>query len=981
MSGSTDRSGGGGEESEEVFQYHYNLMPAADEAPKLLSTQESLLTAIGGMAAQAGLSPRAVLKQLRPMVRDTPDPQRGLNNLHRFLSAGFSSTILRDFHHHPMLLEIALQLFSQSQFLADILVRNPELFAWLTASPALKTRKSASDFVAEAGDAVQLFNRIERKLDSLKRFQRRELLRIGARHLLKEADIAVTSAELAALADGVIDAVLRLGHQHLAGTTQVQIDATLAVIGLGKLGGEELNFSSDIDLMFVYDEDGTLEESVGRISTLHEYHNRLSEFVVRRLTEHTAEGHLYRVDMRLRPEGDTGPLALSRAGYMVYYETRGEVWERQMLLKARVVAGEKNVGERWLAEIEPFVHPKTLLGSPLQEIARIKARIEKKVDADANIKLGSGGIRDIEFTVQALQLLNAGSHRSLRERGTLRAIEALGGGALLSERERTFLTDAYKFLRGVEDRLQLLHGLQRHRLPESKEEMRVLAKQVGSASTRGFQRSLTLHRTRVRKIFISVFHGKGTPHPAQSGRGVRMFESGWFRKIGWLHSGEAARNLDAIAGDLPELQGEKETKQLVSILATFKAPDWCVKNLLLLSSSQPIRRTLQQAVQNPQTLKLLLLICSRSSNLARLLAQEPLLFESLVGRTDEALRRDAGWEFLRRSDLIRYRKYNEFKTIVRWLLGAATIEEMLQELSSLAEGILLESCARLDDKFEGKRGPLQFVLLALGKFGGSEINTGSDLDLVFVYPGTPEENTSDVAQEFVRQLVRENEGVYEIDLRLRPEGKNSPPAIELDYYREYLRARASLWERQSLTKARPIAGTPELCSEISDHLQRFVYNDPLPTDWVRQIRTMRGKMERERVQEQSGVDLKLGKGGLVDLEFLLQVLALRYGREQERSIPPGSMKALRQFVERKVLPKIEGKVIGENLSYLRRLETLVRINADSTEFILPRDPEKLKVLAAGMGDSSVKGFLRRVAVIRKVNRSLFLRTMQRVGKA
>jgi glutamate-ammonia-ligase adenylyltransferase len=357
------------------------------------------------------------------------------------------------------------------------------------------------------------------------------------------------------------------------------------------------------------------------------------------------------------------------------------------------------------------------------------------------------------------------------------------------------------------------------------------------------------------------------------------------------------------------------------------------------------------------------------------------LFESLVGRTDEALRRDAGWEFLRRSDLIRYRQYNEFKTVVRWLLGATKIEEMLQELSSLAEGILLESCAHLDDKLQGEGGRLQFVLLALGKFGGSEINIGSDLDLVFVYPGTPEENTRDVAQEFVRQLVGETEGVYEIDLRLRPEGKNSPPAIELDYYREYLRARASLWERQSLTKARPIAGTPELCLEISDHLQRYVYHDPLPMDWVRQIKTMRGKMERERVQEQSGVDLKVGKGGLVDLEFLLQVLALRYGREQERSIPPGSMKALQQFVERRAVTRIEGKVIGENLSYLRRLESLVRINTDSTEFILPRDPEKLKVLAAGMGDSSVKGFLHRVAAIRKVNRSLFLRTMQRVGKA
>ena len=973
-----------GGESEEVFQYHCTPMPAANDARELLSTEGSLITAIGGMAAQAGLSPGALLKQLRRVVRDTPDPQRGLNNLHRFLTAGFSSTILRDFHLHPMLLDVALQLFSQSQFLADILVRNPELFSWLTASPALKVRKTPHDFAAEAGDAVRLFNRLERKLDSLKRFQRRELLRIGARHILNEADIDVTSAELAALADGIIDAVLRLGHQHIAETTQVQMDHTLAVIGLGKLGGEELNFSSDIDLMFVYDRDEELAGSVGRISTQHEYHNRLSEFIVRRLTEHTAEGHLYRVDMRLRPEGETGPLSLSRAGTMVYYETRGEVWERQMLLKARVVAGKSVVGERWLKETEPFVYPKTMLGSPLQEIARIKARIETRVDVDANVKLGSGGIRDIEFTVQALQLLNAGAHPVLRERGTLRAIAALAEGSFLSKREREVLENSYKFLRRVEDRLQLLHGLQRHQLPESKEEMKVLAKQLGLKSVRAFERALALHRGHVRKVFTSVFHGMGTPDPARtgkrSGRGDGRMQSGWFRKIGWLHPAETARQLDAIAMELPELQGEREMKKFVSSLAAFKAPDWCITNFLVLSSSQPIRRTLQQAVQNSATLTLLLLLCSRSSNLARLLAREPLLFESLVGRTDEVVQSGMGWEFLRRSDLVRFKQYNEFKALLRWLLRKTTIEELTQELSALAEAIILDASSHLEGELQAEGSFVRFSLLALGKFGGEEMNIGSDLDLIFVYSGVPEKSDGAIAQQFVRQLVRETEGVYEIDLQLRPEGKNSPPAIEWQYYKEYLRERASLWERQSLTKVRPIAGTPDFRKEVSDHIQRYVSHDPLPSDWAKAIKGMREQMERERVKVRSGVDLKVGKGGLVDLEFLLQILALRYGREKERPIPPGSLQAVREYVGWKILTRSEGKIITSNFAALRSLETLIRINADSTEFVLPTDPMKLKVLAAGMEAPSVKKLLLHVATMRKENRSLFLHTVRRVRK-
>lgn len=962
-----------------VFLYYCRRMPAADDARYLLTTQRSLFSAIGVMAAEAGISPRALLRQLRSLVRATPDPQRGLNNLHRFLSTGFSSSTLRDFHSHPLLLEVALRLFSQSQFLSDILVRSPELFSWLTATPVLTLTKTPQDYSAEAWESVQLFHRLERKLDALKRFQRRELLRIGARHLLKEADIEVTSAELASLADGIVETVLRLGHQHLLQTTAISTEPALAVIGLGKLGGEELNFSSDIDLMFVYDTDGVLDEPAERISTLHEYHNRLAEFIVRRLTEHTGEGHLYRVDMRLRPEGETGPLALSRAGYMVYYETRGEAWERQMLLKARVLAGKKSVGERWLREIEPFVYPKTVLGSPLLEIARMKARIESKVDAGTNIKLGAGGIRDIEFSVQALQLLNAGPNPALRERGTLRAVRALQSEGLLSGKEQRVLEGAYRFLRHVEDRLQLLHGLQRHQLPETKEEMAILAKQLGAPSTRSFEKRLANHRAEVRRVFTSVFHGKGKPGRAKPGGDLRIIDSTWFKKIAWLHPEETAGRLDSIAHELPEVRGVAEIKRLAFSTSVFGAPDWCIKNLLILSSSRPLQRTLQQAVQNPQTLNLLLLICSRSANLSRSLAQEPLLFESLVGRTDETLGKEIGWEFLRLSDPVRFRKYNEFRIIVRWLLKMIPIGGMLSEMNALAEDILLVSCERLERKWaEGKK-VVPFALLALGKFGGREINVVSDLDLVFFYEEGEGSEESKRAQQFVRELVRDLEGVYEIDLQLRPEGKNSPPATEWNYYREYLRKRASLWERQSLTKSRVVAGMQGFRSKVTDVLNRHTYHAPLPPDWIIQIKTMREAMERERAKEQHGLNLKAGKGGMIDLEFFVQILALRHGREG-RAFSTCTFEALEEFVARRIVTRREYTLLRTNLVFLRSLETLVRINADSTDFILPDDPERISVLAAGMDCSTRKSFLARIATLRKQNRSLLLQAYKRGAK-
>ena len=258
------------------------------------------------LVVNAGVNPDEFLRRLKKDLASTPDPLRASNNLHRFLSTGFASSIIQDLGRHPVLRQIALEVFAQSQYLADILVRDPELFRWLTTTTALQTAKSRSELLAEALGAVQLFSRMEKKLDALRRFHRRETLRVGAREILKEADVTTIVGELSALADAVVEAVLQIGRQDLATRTGATFRNTLCVIGLGKLGGEELNFSSDIDLLFVYDSDGEFEAPQERIRTFHEYYNRLAEFIVRKLTEFGGEGHLYRVDMRLRPEGNAG---------------------------------------------------------------------------------------------------------------------------------------------------------------------------------------------------------------------------------------------------------------------------------------------------------------------------------------------------------------------------------------------------------------------------------------------------------------------------------------------------------------------------------------------------------------------------------------------------------------------------------------------------------------------------------------------------
>lgn len=951
-------------------------MPTTNQQ-SVSATEQKILQALAVIAAEGGLTPAEFIKVLQTDVRKSANPQRALNNFHRFISAGFSTSLLRDFNEHTVLRKIALEIFSQSQFLADVLVRNPELFSWLTSTNVLKIVKSPNDYSIEASQAVAPFNRVDKKIDALKRFQRRELLRIGAKEILHEADVATTSRELSALADAVVETVVQLGYRQLCESAQTKIENTLAVIGLGKLGGEELNFSSDIDLMFVYEQDAELSAPFERISTLHEFYNRLAEFVVRRLSEHTAEGHLYRVDMRLRPEGHSGPLAISRQGYFNYYETRGEQWERQMLIKARVIAGDKVTGEGWLKDIQPFVFPKTFLQSPLEEIAIIKKKIEANLVGDTNIKLGSGGIRDIEFTVQALQLLNAGSQSQLKNRNTLAAVQSLTEASHFHQKEGRVLIEAYMFLRLVEDHLQLLHGLQTHSLPDSAEEKKVLAKQLGFESTRQFEKELHRHRLNVQKIFRSVFGALGKLEDKEKRGALTSSRQilGLLKKLGCLDLKQAIENVSLIQKELPELQDFGKVKLLFRSIKKAGAPDWCLKNLVLLAASQPIKRTLQQAMDNDEMVELLVLICSRSSKLTALLAQEPLLFESLVGRSEEMFDAQRGWVFFRDGDLLRYRVYNEFKIALQVVLRKISIKQATLSLSDLADEIIQHNIEEVVGTLDDRSSNFKFTLIALGKLGGREITIGSDLDLVFVYrkehEGEAEKNAVKFIQAMLERFKQESGLVYEVDLRLRPEGKSAPLATGFEYYKQYLESRASLWERQSLVKARVVAGDEKFGEEVLNHLKKWCYHAPLLSQWTKEVESMRQQMQQERTGGPRNADLKVGNGGLVDLEFAVQILQLRYGKEIEQLADTNSFQVIEATKKNTLLTKSDTKILNNNLQMLRRLETIIRLNSDQSHFILPQDKIHLNAISAAMGEKSSAKFLASIRRVRKENRSLF----------
>ncbi len=935
-------------------------MAMGTKARVRVEPSDPLLKPIEELAAASGIAPARFALLLRKHARTLPDSARAFRNCQRFLSAGFTSSLLHDFVDQPVLLDVFLRLASQSQYLADILVRQPELLRWLMSTADLTGMKDTEQYRREAESAVAPFEQKDRRINALKRFHRREILRLGAREILGEAPGPVVAAELAHLADAVLEATLQIALRDLQQRHGSPVDPDLAVIGLGKLGGEELNFSSDIDLMFVYDADGPFESPADGIHTRHALCVRLAEQVTRMLSEHTDEGYLYRVDLRLRPDGQSGPLAMSRAAYLSYYETRGETWERQMLLKARCAAGAISVGERFLKDIEPFVFPRSRLRSPLEEIAAVKRRIEEKVKDEENIKLGAGGIRDIEFIVQGLQLVHAGERRSLRVRGTLPALERLAEAKLLKPRERSALRSAYGFLRRVEHRLQLLEGRQTHSLPATTEEIHALARRLAYRGERAFRTDLQRHQASVRTIY-----GRTIGITVEYGR--RQDSKGRNRP----RTPELPREVvDAFVGS-----GSADA--LVREIRRWRAPQWAIRNLTTLAGAEGVRRTLLHGMQHDRFREMIVRICSRSRWLTDLMAREPLFVESLAARPEEVLSSEIGWEFLRRSDPLRFRSFNEAKSVARFILGLQEISGLLMEISAIAETMLETVTA---DAVAAQLPKGRFAVVALGKLGSGEMTIGSDLDLVFVRgegSGDVSVRADRAGKQILNALQTDDGGRYDVDLRLRPEGHNAPAVAAVDYLEQYFAGRADLWERQALLRARVVYGDDWFRARLASLIGRFAYENPLEEGWVERMGEMRQRIGRERSKGKKGAtDLKVGEGGLMDIEFTVQSLQLRYGADRHEVREANTLRALGRIAEGGLLSPSNVRRLRENYLWLRTLEFWLRTNGAVREFQWPPAEEGVEVVLAAMNCRRTEELERKLNSVRRVNRSIFTETLR-----
>ena len=954
-------------------------------------------------------------KKIERGLKESPSPSLAENHLLRVLEAGGAKTIDKI---PPANLPVLLRLLGSSGYLSDVLIRQgknwPELFNRQIPIP----KKTVDEHLGELNSAITKAQSFEDLCAALRRHKQREYLRIGARDLKPSVTLEETVRELSALAEAFLEAAYRFCRTEAEkdyGSLLLpdkKSQNRFVILGMGKLGGGELNFSSDIDVIFLYEHDEG-ETSGGRKgkTTPREFFTNIGKKIIHAMGHVTEDGFVFRIDLRLRPMGTSGPLVQSIGSAMVYYESWGQCWERAALIKARPVAGERELGAQFMKEIEPFIYRRYLDYTTVDELRHMKMRVENELltadGKERNIKLGYGGIREIEFFTQAMQLVNGGYEPRVRDPNTLRALAQLARHQLITAQDRDKLSNAYRFLRQVEHKVQIVQEAHAHSIPEGEDEERALARRLGYARTKKknerelFWQDHRAHTSTVRNIFDRLFYSaqKDITKEGESEVGaiwndldreeviVRELE-----KVGFTDPRRAYENLLAVRdGEVYAPPSPKRLKAMRSLgpalineIAKSSAPDQALLNLSKFSHRLGGRTGFLTLLgENPATMRLLITLFAESQFLTDLFLNRPEIIDTLI-RIDLTRVKKRKHEMLselqmalgEQSDLeaklnaLRRYKTEEFIRIgLHDLGGAIEIEPVLNQLSNLAEACLEGAVQLAIEELNEKFGAIhrgKFAVLGMGKMGGRELDYNSDLDLVFIYDAHESAQSRGgtqgklAAHEFYVRVGQKlitylsaptEEGIaYKIDMQLRPSGKSGPLVSSLGAFREYHKTSSLLWERQALIKARFVAGDSALGKQIETVTESFAYGQGLTREGIGEIHHLRMRMERELSGEnETRFNLKKGRGGLVDIEFLTQMLQLAHGFRHPDLRRRETLRALRALHDKKILRKDEYKQLADGYLFLRILDHRLRLERDQSIDAFEREPGRLAGIAQALG--------------------------------
>jgi [glutamine synthetase] adenylyltransferase / [glutamine synthetase]-adenylyl-L-tyrosine phosphorylase len=813
-----------------------------------------------------------------------------------------------------------LQNIQQASGYLSALLRRPEYLSWLWEQKNLYRRYALTVLYQEAQTLAQRAQNFHELLSAFRIFKQRHFLRIGGRDLLGWADLAETTAQLSDLAC----VALQVGLESLHGNPgwwlseseaklldAAQDQAQLVVMGLGKLGGYELNYVSDVDLLFLCaPKDATKDETPECLPVL----SRLCQWLSRLLGDSAEGDRVFLVDLRLRPQGKDGELVPSIAAATDHYLMHGRPWERQMLLKARPVAGDRSLGMAFLQEVRPFVFRRFLDFQAVDELHAMRDRILQEAVRPRSgwrqfdVKLGIGGIREIEFLVQCFQLIYGGRHPELDEPNTLRCLDRLDGLGLLPRQAAMELQEAYTFLRRAEHWVQLDQNRQTQELPQSAESRERLGRTLGfPGGEQPFLEKLRDYCTSVHGHFLELFegaHGRSKPDGApKSGTEQAVSVEALWTQVEHQFAAEHLQRLRTSLDHLPQ------AVQRV-ILGVLQGYATLAPTLLPLVEGVPVRleRYFSQVRRRPGLLQLLNTpgawladLCqglAQSGLVADLLSHQPSLAEGLATAAERHLTADL-WQQASERILA---SIGDYESALEWirrlknerllqltladLAGVFSQEDLETELSSLADFVIRHTYRRILEE-RGLSADLPLAVLALGKLGSREMNYLSDLDLVFVYDSVEAEANGQMPMDvvrFIQRLMRmlstplqEGPG-YAVDARLRPTGNYGPLVVTRQTWGDYYSQQADLWELQALLRVRAVAGQDKLCRELEAQARQLCYRQRDPEAVWSRLCHLRQRMQQERSEEgKDSVDLKLGSGGLADIEFLVQGHQLLYG--------------------------------------------------------------------------------------------------------
>ena len=903
-------------------------------------------------------------EKIQNLLKNLPDAQNAL----RFYAslAEKHPAQIKLLEKNQGLLSDVLTIASFSPLLSTTMLQNPAYISWLNGQRKSSKVRDKEELL-EALARFALTNSMLETNVLLARFRRRELLRIYLRDIRNLNTIAEITEEISNLADAILEYALQIARQELDNRYGIALEtdenersfpARFCIVALGKLGSKELNYASDIDLLFLYSAEGTTSGHGSRGAvTNREYFVKLSEFIVKLVGAQTGEGAAYRVDMRLRPNGRVGALAISLKEAIEYYKNSAQSWERQVLIRSRSSAGNAEIFREFFEAVRESVFSKQeTIENALRNVRLSKEKInfEKAEARGFNVKLGIGGIREIEFIAQALQLAYGGRDEWLRASHTLISLSRLADRNLLSESDLTELSDAYAFLRRLEHRLQMENGLQTHLVSEDGERKAVTARQMIFENVGDFERELKNHTGNVNRIFSRIFSETKPP-----GRNFKSAKNN--QKI--PAENDSYKNLESIFSSLeksdiePEIAGqnleiiEKITEISPHFAQTIAANPNLVENLPAISGDLPER----------DYRKILLAAISGKKSFAQQLA--------ILRKT---------WSRLL------------LEIVIFDVFEKTSLQKIKNRQTKLAEaGIeaaLVIAQNELQKRFAANFDHLHLAVLGLGKLGGGGLDYDSDLDLVLVYDDehpvmvadlTHAEFYSRAVEIFVNALssfTREGH-LYRVDLRLRPDGKNGATSIGKAAFLQYLRERAAIWEWLAYVKLRAVGGDSGLADYVEKTARETIHQNAAKTDKteLKQIsRRVRERLEQEKSPRNKGreIDIKFGAGGMLDIYFAVRFLQLSHNVPDENE-NRSTLFMLEKLYEAECLSEEDFRIFSDGYEFITELDHNLRLTVGRSTRLPLGNRNALRTIFRRMNLDSIDDLLERLTFHRLNIRASF----------